>query len=74
MLCLWRRRCRTYLTHRCSAVSYGLSFAALSSVLVHVWLWHRDEIKEGDTAMPFLHTHQHLADVFGSSRQPDRTE
>ncbi|GFZ47101.1 hypothetical protein JCM24511_04843 [Saitozyma sp. JCM 24511] len=28
------------------AVSYGLSFAALSSVLVHVWLWHRDEIKE----------------------------
>ncbi|OCF35596.1 OPT family small oligopeptide transporter [Kwoniella heveanensis BCC8398] len=28
------------------ALSYGLSFAALSSVLVHVWLWHRDEIKE----------------------------
>ncbi|OCF56419.1 OPT family small oligopeptide transporter [Kwoniella mangroviensis CBS 10435] len=29
------------------AITYGLSFAALSSVLVHVWLWHRDEIKEG---------------------------
>ncbi|ORX39348.1 OPT oligopeptide transporter protein-domain-containing protein [Kockovaella imperatae] len=28
------------------ALSYGLSFAALSSILVHVWLWHRDEIKE----------------------------
>ncbi|WWC98020.1 OPT family small oligopeptide transporter [Kwoniella sp. B9012] len=28
------------------AITYGLSFAALSSVLVHVWLWHRDEIKE----------------------------
>ncbi|WVQ81284.1 OPT family small oligopeptide transporter [Cryptococcus sp. DSM 104549] len=28
------------------ALSYGLSFAALSSVLVHVWLWHRDEIKQ----------------------------
>ncbi|WRT69105.1 OPT family small oligopeptide transporter [Kwoniella shivajii] len=28
------------------ALTYGLSFAALSSVLVHVWLWHRDEIKE----------------------------
>ncbi|ODN97275.1 OPT family small oligopeptide transporter [Cryptococcus wingfieldii CBS 7118] len=28
------------------ALSYGISFAALSSVLVHVWLWHRDEIKD----------------------------
>nr|WVH01953.1 OPT family small oligopeptide transporter [Naematelia aurantialba] len=28
------------------AVSYALSFAALSSVLVHVWLWHRKEIME----------------------------
>ncbi|ORY28793.1 OPT oligopeptide transporter protein-domain-containing protein [Naematelia encephala] len=28
------------------AISYALSFAALSSVLVHVWLWHRDEIME----------------------------
>ncbi|WVQ63858.1 OPT family small oligopeptide transporter [Kwoniella botswanensis] len=28
------------------AITYGLSFAALSSVLVHVWLWHRDEIKK----------------------------
>ncbi|WVW79403.1 OPT family small oligopeptide transporter [Kwoniella bestiolae CBS 10118] len=28
------------------AITYGLSFAALSSVLVHVWLWHREEIKE----------------------------
>ncbi|OCF79168.1 OPT family small oligopeptide transporter [Kwoniella mangroviensis CBS 8886] len=31
------------------AITYGLSFAALSSVLVHVWLWHRDEIKEANT-------------------------
>jgi hypothetical protein len=29
------------------ALSYALSFAALSSILVHVYLWHRDEIKEG---------------------------
>ncbi|KAK8844104.1 OPT family small oligopeptide transporter [Kwoniella newhampshirensis] len=28
------------------ALSYALSFAALSGVLVHVWLWHRDEIKQ----------------------------
>ena len=31
-----------------SALSYSLSFAALSSILVHVWLWHRDEIREGE--------------------------
>ncbi|BEJ15101.1 hypothetical protein CspHIS471_0408680 [Cutaneotrichosporon sp. HIS471] len=31
------------------AVTYGLSFAALSSILVHVWIWHRDEIKEALT-------------------------
>lgn len=30
-----------------SALTYGLSFAALSSVLIHVWLWHREEIKSG---------------------------
>lgn len=29
------------------ALSYALSFAALSSILVHVYLWHREEIKEG---------------------------
>ncbi|WWD21237.1 OPT family small oligopeptide transporter [Kwoniella shandongensis] len=28
------------------ALSYAWSFAALSGVLVHVWLWHRDEIKQ----------------------------
>ncbi|WVR09034.1 OPT family small oligopeptide transporter [Kwoniella sp. DSM 27419] len=28
------------------ALTYGLSFASLSGVLVHVWLWHRGEIKE----------------------------
>nr|XP_018259221.1 OPT family small oligopeptide transporter [Kwoniella dejecticola CBS 10117]OBR81379.1 OPT family small oligopeptide transporter [Kwoniella dejecticola CBS 10117] len=32
------------------ALSYALNFAALSSVLVHVWLWHRDEIKDGEPA------------------------
>jgi hypothetical protein len=30
------------------ALSYALSFAALSSILVHVYLWHWDEIKEGE--------------------------
>jgi hypothetical protein len=30
------------------ALSYALSFAALSSILVHVYLWHRGEIKEGE--------------------------
>lgn len=30
-----------------SAITYGLAFAALSSIMVHVWLWHRQEIKEG---------------------------
>ena len=29
------------------ALSYALSFAALSSILVHVYLWHWEEIKEG---------------------------
>lgn len=29
------------------ALSYALSFAALSSILVHVYLWHVDEIKAG---------------------------
>jgi hypothetical protein len=29
------------------AISYALSFAALSSILVHVYLWHWEEIKEG---------------------------
>jgi hypothetical protein len=33
------------------AISYALSFAALSSILVHVYLWHWEEIKEG---MPFI--------------------
>jgi len=33
------------------AISYALSFAALSSILVHVYLWHWEEIKEGK---PFL--------------------
>ncbi|KAL7420969.1 hypothetical protein Q5752_003853 [Cryptotrichosporon argae] len=28
------------------AISYAMSFAALSSVLVHVWIWHRHEIRE----------------------------
>lgn len=28
------------------AITYGLSFAAVSSVIVHVWMWHKDEIKE----------------------------
>jgi len=32
-----------------SALSYGLSFAALSSTLVHVWLWHRGEIRDGQS-------------------------
>ncbi|EIW67086.1 hypothetical protein TREMEDRAFT_40668 [Tremella mesenterica DSM 1558] len=30
------------------ALTYALSFASLSSVLVHVWLWHWDEIKLGN--------------------------
>jgi len=30
------------------ALSYALSFAALSSILVHVYLWHLDEIKAGE--------------------------
>jgi hypothetical protein len=30
------------------AVTYGLAFAALSSILVHVWIWHRHEIKDGE--------------------------
>nr|XP_019009874.1 OPT family small oligopeptide transporter [Kwoniella pini CBS 10737]OCF48655.1 OPT family small oligopeptide transporter [Kwoniella pini CBS 10737] len=36
------------------ALSYALNFAALSSVLVHVWLWHRDEIKEGENSLSRL--------------------
>lgn len=32
-------------------ISYALSFGALSSILVHVYLWHWEEIKEGK---PFL--------------------
>jgi hypothetical protein len=34
------------------ALSYALSFAALSSILVHVYLWHWDEIKEGKHSCP----------------------
>lgn len=34
------------------ALSYALSFAALSSILVHVYLWHWDEIKEGKPFCP----------------------
>jgi hypothetical protein len=30
------------------AVTYGLAFSALSSILVHVWIWHRHEIKDGE--------------------------
>jgi hypothetical protein len=30
------------------ALSYALSFAALSSILVHVYLWHWDEIRDGE--------------------------
>ena len=30
-----------------SALTYALSFASLSSVLVHVYIWHWGEIKEG---------------------------
>lgn len=33
-----------------SALSYALSFAALSSILVHVYLWHWDEIKAGKSS------------------------
>jgi hypothetical protein len=33
------------------AISYALSFAALSSILVHVYLWHWEEIKEGQSCM-----------------------
>lgn len=37
-----------------SALSYGLSFAALSSTLVHVWLWHRGEIRSGQLSYPSI--------------------
>ncbi|WVO15443.1 OPT family small oligopeptide transporter [Cryptococcus depauperatus] len=37
------------------AITYGLSFAALSSILVHVWLWHRDEIKQALSNRTQLH-------------------
>lgn len=41
------------------AITYGLSFAAVSSVVVHVWMWHRREIKEAllDKA-PLTDTHK----------------
>lgn len=41
------------------AITYGLAFAAVSSVIVHVWMWHRKEIKEAllDKA-PLTDTHK----------------
>lgn len=32
------------LIRKDSAISYALSFAALTAVLAHVWIWHRQEI------------------------------
>lgn len=32
------------------AITYGLAFAALTSIIVHVWLWHRQEIIEALTS------------------------
>ena len=29
-------------------MSYALSFAALTAVLAHVWIWHRQEIYDGN--------------------------
>lgn len=42
------------------ALSYALSFAALSSILVHVYLWHMDEIKAGKRKTGILRS---LADL-----------
>lgn len=31
-------------------MSYALSFAALTAVLSHVWIWHRQEIFDGESS------------------------
>ncbi|KAL1405078.1 hypothetical protein Q8F55_008701 [Vanrija albida] len=52
------------------AISYGLAFSALSSILVHVWLWHRDEIKEALTnKAPMNDTHNTLMRSYKSVPQ-----
>ncbi|KAJ9116430.1 hypothetical protein QFC22_004872 [Naganishia vaughanmartiniae] len=40
----WESAKPLLLTPYFSALSYGLNFAALSAVLVHVYIWHREDI------------------------------
>ena len=46
--------------HVLSAMSYAMSFASLTSILVHVYLWHRDEIKKGRTSPSMVNNLAHL--------------
>lgn len=46
------------------AFVYGLSFASLTSVPVHIWLHHGQEIKDGFTGRGKLDVHARLMQVY----------